>query len=133
MDTENPTTQESMPLTEIRIPFLNSISSRFQIFAGPKNPLAGNGHHYYEIHGDGKLIQSIHFQEGAMLTGTEINGVLSICLTTILVHHFKAFQSGDFPSRETAIMITHLEDVQNWQARRADDREARGVLGHHAK
>lgn len=129
---------EQAEMTEIRIPFPNEISSRFKIYAGPEDPNAGNGRHFYKIvaidwAGEEKEIQTIQFQHGALKTGVEVNGILSICLTTILVDHFQSFQNGAFPSRETAIMITHLQEVQNWQARRADERASRGVLGLHQK
>lgn len=140
MNTSTPPAPTFNPalLTEVRIPFPNEISSRFKVYAGPNDPAAGDGRHYYAVTATGddgveKLMQEIQFQHGALKTGVEVNGILSVCLTAIMVDHFKSFQAGDYPSRETALMITHLEEVQNWQARRADDRASRDVLGLHAK
>ena len=121
-------------LTEIRIPFPNPNQDRFQVFVGPRNAEAGNGRHEYFFFADKKPIFGLNFQCGALNEPTsEINGVLTTCVLAVLVDHLKSFQDGPFASRETAIMITHLEDVQNWAARRQDERFTRGVQGKHAK
>lgn len=43
------------------------------------------------------------------------------------------FQKGPFPSRETALVITKVEEAMHWCRHRADDRARRNVLGHNIK
>jgi hypothetical protein len=122
---------------EVRIPFLNDFTRKYKIIPGPLNPGCGNGRHTYQVlafNDDGEVDYetTIHFQEGA-LTTTGHNGVLSVVLLSILIDHFKSFQAGDFPSRETALMITKLEECLHWACARADERSSRGVLGDHKK
>ena len=125
---------DEQQLTEIRIPFPNPIQNRFRLFVGGETPEAGNGRHEYFVFADDRPILALKFQCGALNEPTsEINGVLTTCVLAVLVDHLKSFQDGPFASRETAIMITHLEEVQNWAARWQDDRVARGVQGKHAK
>ena len=126
----------SEELKEVRIPFPNPIQDRFQVLSGPENPNAGNGRHFYQIveRDTQAPILAIQFQNGALNEpDAKINGVLTTCLLAVLVDHLKSFQAGPYSSRETAIMITHLEDAQNWAARRQDDRASRGVQGKHQK
>mgnify|MGYP003480337788 FL=1 len=124
-------------LKEIRIPFPEPIQDRFQVFSGPEDPNAGGGRHTYyvfERSDPANYLAKIQFQHGALNEpDSNVNGILSTCLLAILVDHFKSFQAGAYPSRETALMITHLEEVQNWAARRADDRASRDVHGKHEK
>jgi hypothetical protein len=122
---------------EVRIPFLNEITSRYRIIPGPVSQNRGGGRHTYQViahDGDGVVDfeTEIHFQEGA-LNGHGHNGVLSIVLLAILKDHFESFQEGEFKNRDTAIAITNLEDVMYRVCARADERGARGVLGKHEK
>jgi len=39
---------------------------------------------------------------------------------------------AEIPTTQESLPLTEVR-IPYWQARRADDREARGVLGHHAK
>lgn len=122
-------------LTDVRIPFGNPIQNRFRVLVGPRNEEAGNGRHYYEIYADNKQkVLTLQFQCGALNEPeAKVNGVLTTCILAALVDHLKSFQDGPYASRETALMITHLEEVQNWAARRQDDRASRGVQGKHEK
>ena len=121
---------------EVVVPFANPISSMFKVFACDSDPNAGGGRHRYKIvatndKGD-EAVFFIGFQKGA-LPETSFNGILSNVLVAVLIDHLRSYQEGQFKSRETALMITHLEEVEHWMARRADDRKTRGVLGAHAK
>ena len=125
---------EGEGLTEVRIPFPNPNQNRFRVLTGVEDPAAGNGRHYYVVLGDDRPLLELQFQHGALNEPeSEINGVLTTCILAALVDHLKSFQAGPYASRETAIMITHLEEAQNWAARRQDDRANRGVQGKHAK
>ena len=122
-------------MTEVRIPFLNDITRRYKIFAGPHSPNKGGGRHHYRIiavDNDGKIDfeTNINFQEGA-LNEHPHNGVLSIAILSLLKDHFESFQEGEFKNRETAIVITKLEEAIHWVCARADERSSRNVLGKH--
>jgi hypothetical protein len=122
---------------EVRIPFLNEITSRYKIEPGPISPNRGGGRHHYYIStvndaGEVDFKTEIHFQEGA-LNEHPHNGLLSIALLAILKDHFESFQEGEFKNRETAIAITKLEEVMHWVCARSDGRKVRGVLGKHEK
>src|SRR5262245_55209160 len=127
-------TTQNIP-AEVRIPFLNEITSRYKITPGPVSSNRGGGRHHFYITavndaGEVDFSTEIHFQEGA-LNEHQHNGVLSIVLLAILKDHFESFQEGEFANRETAIVITKLEEVMHWVCARADERGARGVLGQH--
>jgi hypothetical protein len=123
-------------MTPVRIPFPNLIQDRFQLLVGPKTPEAGNGRHYYVVQADDDPIPllELQFQCGELNEpNSKVNGVLTTVILAALVDHLQSFQEGEFASRETALMITHLQEVQNWAARRQDDRSARGIQGKHAR
>jgi hypothetical protein len=127
---------ENVPAV-VRIPFPNEITSRYKIEFGPISSNKGGGrHHYYisAVDADGNVDfkTEIHFQEGPLNAGPH-NGLLSIAVLAILKDHFQSFQDGEFASRETAIIITKLEEVMHWVCARSDERAARGVLGKHEK
>lgn len=120
---------------EVRIPFLNEITSRYKIFQGPISANRGGGRHHYKIiafNNDGEVDfeTEINFQQGA-LNEHPHNGVLSIVLLAVLKDHFESFQEGEFKNRETAIAVTQLEEVMYRVCARADERQARNVLGKH--
>lgn len=117
--------------------FPNAISSWYGVFACENDPEAGNGRHHYQIIGhnpDGEkdFEAQIKFQKGP-LPDVGHNGILSSQLLAILIDHLQQYQTGPYASRETAIAITHLQEAENWIARRANERAGRGVLGKHAK
>ena len=122
---------------EVRIAFENSISAQYEVRARPNDPAAGNGVHSYGIVArdtEGKIdwATEVHFQKGP-LPQVGHNGILSNVLLGILIHHLQAFQEGEYKSRETACAITALQEAEAWLARRADKRQAQGILGQHAK
>lgn len=122
---------------EVRIPFLNEITSRYKITHGPTSPNKGGGRHHYYISavndaGEVDFETEIHFQTGALNPGPH-NGVLSIVVLAVLKDHLESFQEGEFKHRETAVAITKLEEVIHRICARADERAARAVLGKHEK
>jgi hypothetical protein len=56
-----------------------------------------------------------------------------MAIIAMLLHPLRAFQKGEFPSRETALAITDLESALNWLHKRSRDRAKRGVLGQNKK
>ena len=123
---------------EVTVAFLNPISERYHVRACENDPAAGNGRHRYAVGanlaegGRDDWSMLVNFQKGP-LPQTGHNGILSNVLLAILIDHLKSFQTGPYASRETAIAITHLEEAENFLARRADKRNAQGILGQHKK
>jgi hypothetical protein len=79
------------------------------------------------------VVGTLQFQNGTFDSPDSIPGTLSNAVIAALIDHFKEFQAGPFPSRETALVITKLEEALFWGRARADDRAERGVLGAMAK
>ena len=123
---------------EVVVPFLNPISERYRVHACENDPAAGNGRHRYVVTANEEAgwpddwFMFISFQKGE-LPKTGHNGILSNVLLAVLIDHLKSFQTGPYASRETAIAITHLEEAENFLARRADKRNTQGILGQHKK
>ncbi|MEA4928582.1 MAG: ABC transporter ATPase [Candidatus Limiplasma sp.] len=99
--------------------------------AGP-----GGAHHDYRVVGHGgdadnpaDVIAHIQFQRGPRNDPASRHGVLDSDLLEMVRDRLKAFQQGEFATRENALALTHLEEALLWMAKRADDRAARNVLG----
>ena len=96
-------------------------------------PGVGNGSHHYIVKDvAGHVVLDLKFQHGA-LQEVGLNGVLTGTLLQIMVHHLKGFQAGPYPSRETAVVITKLEEALQWSKQRELERALRNVLGTAAK
>lgn len=122
---------------EVPIAFQNPISIKYRAFGCENDAGAGNGRHEYMVVAfgpDGEIDwdKLIKFQKGP-LPQVGHNGILSNVFLAVLIDHLKSFQTGEYASRETAIAITHLEEAENFLARRADKRNAQGILGQHKK
>jgi len=93
-------------------------------------PGVGNGSHYYQVcrKSMDEVLLSLSFQHGP-LGENSVNGVLTGTLLQILIHHLRGFQSGPYSSRETAVVITKLEEALQWTKQRELERAQRGVLG----
>ena len=102
------------------------------------DPGIGNGSHRYKVIADDpayngeRVLLDIQFQHGA-IAEVGLNGVLTGTIIQILIHHLRGFQTGQFPSRETAIVITKLEEDLQWTKQRELERAQRGVLGTATK
>lgn len=75
----------------------------------------------------------IQFQQGPRNEAASIPGVVTAAVIAMLIDHLEGFQRGPYPSRETALVITKLEEALHWTRARADKRAARGVLGKNEK
>lgn len=71
----------------------------------------------------------INFQHGPRNDPQSTQGILDCDLLEIVRDRLKGFQSGDMPTRETALALTHIEEALMWMNRRVEDRLNRGVLG----
>lgn len=98
------------------------------------------GTHYqipvYEVV-DGKGIEEtgelldIKFVRGSKLKDEDVEkrtGTLHEHLLSVMIEDLK-FKNGLVPSRETSLVITHLQEAQHWLEERTNAREAAGVLG----
>ena len=72
-------------------------------------------------------------EKGARGEATSVAGLTSASVMAALIDHLQEFQDGPFPSRETALTITKLQEALFWERHRADLRAARGVLGKEIK
>lgn len=97
---------------------------------------AGGAIHTYEIAeneyspvGQQPVLATIQFQHGPRKSEGSIRGVLDGDLLEIVRDRLKAFQMGEFATRENAIALTHVEEALLWMNKRVEDRAARGVLG----
>ena len=79
------------------------------------------------------LVGFIQFQKGPSHSSGSTRGVTTDAPLAMLIHILKGFQSGTFNSREGALMLTKLEEAAMWSKARAEDRAARGVLGHNLR
>lgn len=79
-----------------------------------------------------KVLAEIQFQEGPRFDPNATPGVTSDAVIACLLAYLRP-ANVRFPSRETAMMITKLEEALMWSRKRADDRAARGVLGKEAR
>lgn len=91
----------------------------------------GGAHHAYEIRlkDTGDVVASIQFQCGPRGDATSKPGATTGAVIALLLDHLRAFQAGGFPSRETSLVITKLEEAMHWVQHRTRDRQRRGVLG----
>lgn len=76
-----------------------------------------------------EAVGCILFQRGARKDPEARNGVLDVDLLEIVRDRLKAFQAGEFATRENACALTHIEEALLWMNKRVEDRIERNVLG----
>lgn len=98
-------------------------------------PSHGNGRHNYFVRraDSGELLAELRFQDGGRNTEGVRDGLCDEDLLEIVRHRLQCFQKGDFPSREGACALTHIEEALMWLNKRKEDRKYRGVLGKDEK
>jgi hypothetical protein len=94
---------------------------------------AGGAHHLFVCRIAGKEVARIQFQEGPRNEAGSTPGITHAALLAIAADTLIDFQSGPFSSREGALALTHIQEAMHWIRARADDRNARGVLGFTKK
>lgn len=98
-------------------------------------PGAGGACHVYKVYSCGTeecesaRVAEIRFQHGARYAEGSTTGVLDSDLLEIVRDRLKAFNQGEYATRENACAITHIEEALMWMNKRAEDRAERGVLG----
>lgn len=101
--------------------------NHLQVFKDAPGP--GGASHRYLMQGPfGEAFGVLSFQQGP-LGETPVNGLSSGTVLQVMIDHLRGFQTGPYPSRETACAITHLEEALFWLKSRELEREQRGVLG----
>jgi len=92
---------------------------------------AGGASTEYDIHVDmgdnGNDTSNFRFQTGN--PAEEVNGLTNEALLSVVLDRLQGFAKGPFPSRETSIAITKIEEALHWMHSRSLEREDRGVLG----
>ena len=117
---------------------LNTIQKRNNLNAvyrvGDQGP--GGGYHDYLIYPSDCEPETmelplavVEFQKGPRNDHDARHGVLDSDLLEIVRDRLKAFQTGEYATRENACAITHIEEALMWMNKRAEDRAERGVLG----
>lgn len=90
----------------------------------------GGAHHDYLIAAaGGAVVMPVIFQKGARKDPESRPGVLECDLLEIVRDRLKAFQAGEFATRENACALTHIEEALLWMNKRVEDRIERNVLG----
>lgn len=108
-------------------------------------PGAGGASHHYLIVKEGAkpsgrcagyldfstedIVGVINFQHGTRHESSSVHGVLDTDLLEIVRDRLKAFNQGEYATRENALAITHIEEALMWMNKRVEDRAERGVLG----
>lgn len=105
-------------------------------------PGVGGASHHYKVVKSGAainqegdtldehdIVAEIVFQHGPRKDEGSIHGVLDVDLLEIVRDRLKAFNQGEFATRENALAITHIEEALLWLNKRVEDRAERGVLG----
>jgi len=109
-----------------------------QVFKGDE-PGAGGACHKYIIRQDKfcpheeVVVAEIQFQHGPRGEEGSVRGILDVDLLEIVRDRLKAFQQGEFATRENACALTHIEEALMWMNKRVEDRAERGVLGTNNK
>lgn len=100
----------------------------------------GGARHDYAIYRAGtseatgsEPIAVIQFQKGPRSDPEARHGVLDGDLLEIVRDRLKAFQQGEFATRENACALTHIEEALMWMNKRTEDRAERSVLGTYEK
>lgn len=101
-------------------------------------PGPGGAYHDYAIelmsqNGNDSGEYVIEFQRGPRKDPNARHGVLDEDLLEIVRDRMRAFQAGEFATRENALALTHIEEALLWLNKRKEDRAARGVLGTYEK
>lgn len=119
------------------------LNEQIRIFKNAPGP-GGASHRYrlaVDISGTDRAIESgctgqtdedagfIQFQRGPRHDPDSTPGVTEGALIAVLLDRLRAFQRGDYSTRENSLAITKLEEALHWLKARAFHRAKRGVLG----
>ena len=80
-----------------------------------------------------ECVGRIQFQRGSRKDFYSTSGVTNEDLLEIVRDRLIGFQNGNFPCRENACALTHIEEALMWLNKRVEDRIERNVLGKNVK
>lgn len=138
-----------MPDTErtIHVPSLTThhdghgLNESLTITHDDRDPDGGGASHRYIIgytgppdaagYALGTQVAYIQFQHGPRHAACSVPGVTEAALYAILIDRLEAFQAGAFACDANAAQLVHLRAALALTKARADERAARGVLGHN--
>lgn len=86
-----------------------------------------------DVLNEADCVGKIVFQHGPRAEKESVHGVLDVDLLEIVRDRLKAFNQGEYATRENALAITHIEEALLWLNKRVEDRAERGVLGTNQK
>jgi hypothetical protein len=123
-------------MRELQFHKTNECMEHCTIESDEPDPVSGGCHTYRitvnQTAPDGSpkpsFVTDINFQNGP-IKEVGINGLTNEALLAIVVDRFEGFQKGKFPSRETAIALTKVQEALHWMNHRTIDRKVRGVEG----
>lgn len=116
-------------MRQVKYKDVTMMKDNIEITAGDAGP-GGASLRYRLVHsgpgGDDDLI-ILNFQNGD--PAKLVNGITNEALLSVVLDRLQGFAKGPYPSRETSIAITKIEEALLWMFSRSLDREDRGVLG----
>lgn len=73
------------------------------------------------------ILGSIDFQDGQIIDGKGINGVMDENLIAIVISRLEGFQSSKFACKENDIALTKLQEAMLWLKNRTTDKELKNI------
>ena len=125
-------------MSEQKLSTIQKRNNLHQVFRGDE-PGAGGACHKYIVRQDKfcphevVMVAEIQFQHGPRGEENGTNGVLDNDLLEIVRDRLKAFQQGDYATRENEQALLHIEEALMWMNKRVEDRAERNVLGTYKK
>lgn len=125
-------------MSEQKLSTIQKRNNLHQVFRGDE-PGAGGACHRYIIRQDKfcpheeVVVAEIQFQHGPRGEQSSTIGVLDNDLLEIVRDRLKAFQQGDYATRENEQALLHIEEALMWMNKRVEDRAERNVLGTYEK
>ncbi|MBE6691107.1 MAG: ABC transporter ATPase [Ruminococcaceae bacterium] len=111
---------------KIDAPGAGGASHAYEIVKAEAKPSDCGDYLRFEMRG---VVGRIVFQHGPRAEESSLHGVLDTDLLEIVRDRLKAFNQGEYATRENALAITHIEEALLWMNKRVEDRAERGVLG----
>ena len=94
-------------------------------------PGPGGASHYYVVTTAGNTVADIQYQYGPRNVEGSTAGILDSVLLAIVKDRMESFQAGPFACSDNEDVLIAVTQGLAVLKRRADERAARGVLGHN--
>lgn len=125
-------------MSEEKLSTIQKRNNLHQVYRGDE-PGAGGACHKYIVRQDKfcpheeVVVAEIQFQHGPRGEEGSTSGVLDNDLLEIVRDRLRAFQQGDYATRENEQALIHVEEALMWMNKRVEDRAERNVLGTYKK